>query len=470
MADSKVIINKHYSSPASIDASVFSTKRKINQYGVGKDEVLREGEIVLCNDENNPGIYMMTHSASTENPGRVINMTSGENIKLSPAYEEAEGTGSALELSGNDSVAQAFGKTSKRVADAEGEISDAKGRLDTAEGKIDTLEGKVHDIEESMQEELSAGDGIEINNRTISVLIDNTTIKFTPDGKLYAIGGGGSSQGGSYIPGSYIAINEDNVISVTGITPGDYAIASTVTESIGAALAEAKTYAESEAADAESAAKSYSDTNLQAAKDYTDSKLTGGVTEERVNEIVEGKGYQTESQVNTIVEGKGYQTETQVKGLIDTAIENLDLEEVTQAIENGDAATLSSAKTYTDNQITDVETEITQLNERLDNLDPSSIELITAYTVTIAEGDDYEWKDGKVHDSGETGVFLVMVFGKPGEPDTYSYSYSDVTSLFNNELFLTEEEYETLVEEGEVVIEGQTHTYDPNKMYYTYEA
>lgn len=448
MAESKVIINKHYSSPASIDASVFSTKRKINQYGVGKDEVLREGEIVLCNDENNPGIYMMTHSASTESPGKVINMTSGENIKLSPAYQESEGTGAALELSGNDTVAQAFGKTSKRVSDAE-------GRLDTAESDIDALQTKVHDIEESMQEELTAGNGIEINNRTINVLVDNTTIKFTPDGKLYAIGGGGGSQGGSYIPGSYIAINEDNVISVTGITPGDYAIATAVTESIGAALAEAKSYAESEAADAESAAKNYSDTNLQDAKDYADAKLASAVTA---------------SEVNAIVEGKGYQTETQVKGLIDEAIEGIDVSEITQAIADGDATTLNSAKTYTDNQITDVEADITSLNERLDNLDPSSIELITAYTITIAEGDDYEWQDGKVHDSGETGVFLVMVFGKPGQPDTYSYSYSNVTSLFNNELFLTEEEYETLVEEGEVVIEGETHTYDPNKMYYTYEA
>jgi len=441
MAESKVIINKHYSSPASIDASVFSTKRKINQYGVGKDEVLREGEIVLCNDENNPGIYMMTHSASTESPGKVINMTSGENIKLSPAYQESEGTGAALELSGNDTVAQAFGKTSKRVADAEGEI--------------EALQTKVHDIEESMQEELAAGNGIEINDRTINVLVDNTTIKFTPDGKLYAIGGGGGSQGGSYIPGSYIAINEDNVISVTGITPGDYAIATAVTESIGAALAEAKSYAESEAADAESAAKNYSDTNLQDAKDYADAKLASAVTA---------------SEVNAIVEGKGYQTETQVKGLIDEAIEGIDVSEITQAIADGDETTLNSAKTYTDNQITDVEADITSLNERLDNLDPSSIELITAYTITIAEGDDYEWQDGKVHDSGETGVFLVMVFGKPGQPDTYSYSYSNVTSLFNNELFLTEEEYETLVEEGEVVIEGETYTYDPNKMYYTYEA
>lgn len=476
MAESKVIINKHYSSPASIDASVFSTKRKINQYGVGKDEVLREGEIVLCNDENNPGIYMMTHSASTESPGKVINMTSGENIKLSPAYQESEGTGAALELSGNDTVAQAFGKTSKRIADAEGEIDGAKdrldaaegrlntaeseitgvkGRLDTAESNIGTLQTKVHDIEESMQEELAAGNGIEINDRTINVLVDNTTIKFTPDGKLYAIGGGGGGQGGSYIPGSYIAINEDNVISVTGITPGDYAIATAVTESIGAALAEAKSYAESEAADAESAAKNYSDTNLQEAKDYADAKLASAVTA---------------SEVNAIVEGKGYQTETQVKGLIDEAIEGIDVSEITQAIADGDATTLNSAKTYTDNQITDVEADITSLNERLDNLDPSSIELITAYTITIAEGDDYEWQDGKVHDSGETGVFLVMVFGKPGQPDTYSYSYSNVTSLFNNELFLTEEEYETLVEEGEVVIEGETYTYDPNKMYYTYEA
>lgn len=447
MADSKVIINKHYSNPASIDASVFSTKRKINQYGVGKDEVLREGEIVLCNDENNPGIYMMTHSASTENPGKVINMTSGENIKLSPEYEESQGTGSELELTGNDSVAQAFGKTSKRIAD---------------------VEEKVHDIEESMQDVLTPGSGVSIDNGVISVLIDNTTIKFTPDGKLYSVGGGGGSQGGgTYIPGSYIAIDADNVISVTGITPSDYAIASSVTEAIGTALNEAKTYAEGKANDAESAAKSYTDTEVAGAKTYADGKASAA--ESAAKTYAEEKANAAKADAVSEVEGKGYQTEGQVREIVEDAIGGIDISEVLSAITEGDQATLQSAKDYTDGKVETVQTGLDELNDKVDHLDPSSIELITAYTVTITTPGEYDWQDGKVHDSGETGVFLVMVFGKPGQPDTYTYSYSDVTSLFNNELFLTEAEYETLTEEGEVEIDGVIHTYDPNKMYYTYE-
>lgn len=446
MADSKVIINKHYSNPASIDASVFSTKRKINQYGVGKDEVLREGEIVLCNDENNPGIYMMTHSASTENPGKVINMTSGENIKLSPAYEESQGTGSDLELTGNDSVAQAFGKTSKRVAD---------------------IEEKVHDIEESMQDVLTPGSGVSIDNGVISVLIDNTTVKFTPDGKLYAVGGGGGGQGGTYIPGSYIAIDSDNVISVTGITPSDYAIASSVTEAISSALNEAKTYAEGKAGDAETAAKSYTDTEVGGAKSYADGKASAA--ESAAKSYAEDKANAAKADAVSEIEGKGYQTESQVRGIVEDAIGDIDISEVVSAITEGDQETLAAAKDYTDGKAQTLQTGLDELNEKVDNLDPSAIELITAYTVTITTPGEYDWQDGKVHDSGETGVFLVMVFGKPGQPDTYTYSYSDVTSLFNNELFLTEQEYETLTEEGEVVIDGVTHTYDPNKMYYTYE-
>ena len=449
MADTKVIINKHYSSPASIDASVFSTKRKINQYGVGKDEVLREGEIVLCNDENNPGIYMMTHSASTENPGKVINMTSGENIKLSPAYEESQGTGAELELTGNDSVAQAFGKTSKRIAD---------------------VEEKVHDIEESMQDVLTPGSGVSIDNGVVSVLIDNTTIKFTPDGKLYSVGGGGGSQGGgSYIPGAYIAINEDNVISVTGITPSEYAIASSVTEAISSALTEAKNYAEGKANDAESAAKTYAEGKAadaeSAAKQYTDQKVQGIVDQTYVDTAIAG----AKTEVLGEVDSRGYQTQAQVTGLIDEAIEHIDTQEIMDAIATGDTTTLNSAKTYTDGEVQTLQGELDELNDKVDNMDPSSIELITAYTETILNPGDYEWKDGKVHDSGETGVFLVMVFGKSGHPETYTYSYSNVTSLFSNELFLTEDQYETLVTEQQVVIDGVTHYYDPNKMYYTVE-
>ena len=122
MADNKIVVNKHYRNPSQITVKSFSTLHAVNRYGLDTDEVYREGEIVLCNSEENPGIYMMTASASTLNPGKVINITSGENIKLSSAYTESQEEGSGLTLTSADTMADAFGKVEKHLSDIEIEI------------------------------------------------------------------------------------------------------------------------------------------------------------------------------------------------------------------------------------------------------------------------------------------------------------------------------------------------------------
>ncbi len=122
MADTKIVVNKHYRNPGDINVNSFTTLKLVNKYGLGKDEVLREGEIILCNDSETPGIFMITESASTLNPGKVINITSGENIKLSSAYTESQEEGSGLTLTTADTVADAFGKVEKHLSDIEIEI------------------------------------------------------------------------------------------------------------------------------------------------------------------------------------------------------------------------------------------------------------------------------------------------------------------------------------------------------------
>ena len=71
------------------------------------------------------------------------------------------------------------------------------------------------------QDVITPGAALSFSGDVLNVLVDGTTIKVDEQtNKLHVIGGGGG--GGSYIPGDYIDINDD-VISVTGITPSDYA-------------------------------------------------------------------------------------------------------------------------------------------------------------------------------------------------------------------------------------------------------
>ena len=72
---------------------------------------------------------------------------------------------------------------------------------------------------EGKQDAFSTGDGLELDNDVLKVLVDDVTIKLNGSNKLYAVT---TSTGGSYTAGEYISI-DGNEISVTGITPDDYA-------------------------------------------------------------------------------------------------------------------------------------------------------------------------------------------------------------------------------------------------------
>lgn len=92
---------------------------------------------------------------------------------------------------------------------------------DEGYAKADDVATAITEAVSTKQDALTAGAAISLENNEVSVLFDNTTIKVNDAGKLYAIGGGGEG-GTTYSPGQYIKI-EDSVISVTGITPDDYA-------------------------------------------------------------------------------------------------------------------------------------------------------------------------------------------------------------------------------------------------------
>jgi hypothetical protein len=134
MADSKLIINKHFRNPESINKFAFTGLKKINFYGLGKDELMREGEIIICNDPDTPGIYIMT---AGELEGKVINITSAENIKLN-GYTISVESGTALTITSADTIDEAFGKAAKHLLDLQEEVDNIEVSTGIEEIKVIT--------------------------------------------------------------------------------------------------------------------------------------------------------------------------------------------------------------------------------------------------------------------------------------------------------------------------------------------
>lgn len=74
----KIVVNKHYKDPNAITPEVFS---KLGNIGTG--EKYREGEVVICNNENEPGIFIMTAGEETAHQGHVVKVNSSSAITRS---------------------------------------------------------------------------------------------------------------------------------------------------------------------------------------------------------------------------------------------------------------------------------------------------------------------------------------------------------------------------------------------------
>ena len=188
MSENKIIVNKHFEHRASITNEVFTDKVK-------DGKKLSEGEIIISNDPEEPGLFIKTHGESEE----IVNVSSPKNAKLSPDYTEASGSGSEIVVKSGDTIEQAIGKLSKQVKEAS-----ENAMPKTGDGlKIEEIEGV----------------------KTLSVDYDGFTIIKNAANKLQVnpeiIGSGGTSH--IYTPGEYIDIDPETFeISVTGITPDDY--------------------------------------------------------------------------------------------------------------------------------------------------------------------------------------------------------------------------------------------------------
>ena len=148
MSNGRIIVNKHFPKSSAITEDVFTKKSK----------QLREGEIVISNDPDEPGIFIMTHDGGENTPGEVVNLNSAKNVKLSPDYEEPE---DASEVVSGDSIETAVGKLSKQIKEVSGDT--------------------MPNIGDGLKVEVSAGTNV------LSVNYDGQTIVVGPNGELKAV-------------------------------------------------------------------------------------------------------------------------------------------------------------------------------------------------------------------------------------------------------------------------------------------
>ena len=415
----KIISNKHYSEPSAITLSKFS------------ETPYKFGEIIVCNSAENPGLYILTDGAQES---AVINATSGEYIKLK-GFVVPDGDIAQIHLSEDDTVSAALGKVVRLIQDAR----------DNAMPPL--------------------GGGLSDENGVLSVLVDNTTIKLTPDGKLYSVGGGGSQGGGgTYIPGAYIAIDGDNVISVTGITPDSYATKAELADYAKKSEIE-ETYAKKSELNG-LATTSDVEAGVQEAKDYAnDNFATTAFVETYVEEHAGGgadpAAINAEKERAMAAEAELQEGINQLSGTVSDLADDVD-ERFDEVIEIATATT--QAIETLNGRVDENESDIEELKQTVAGLDPSSMTLISTNVLTSAEPFEV---DGVEY---EAGTYLVMTFGVEGDESTYKTSYSNISPIISaGKEYMTEAQYNTLVEEGEVTIDGRTVVFDPNVDYYTFE-
>ena len=193
-----------------------------------------------------------------------------------------------------DNVATSMTATYQAAVSAATEAAQ-QAVADEGYAKADDVATAITEAVSTKQDALTAGAAISLEGNEVSVLFDNTTIKVNDAGKLYAIGGG---EGGStYSPGQYIKI-EDSVISVTGITPDDYATKDALSAETEARAAadeslEAEIEVVSAAVSAETAAR-------EAAIEEAKAEVLSAATEAAVAEMDE-EGYVKEDEVASAI-------------------------------------------------------------------------------------------------------------------------------------------------------------------------
>lgn len=223
----------------------------------------------------------------------------------------------------------------------------------------------VEGLLEEKQDKFTAGAGLEFNGDQLNVLVDGQTIIVDPTtNKLHVLA---DQSGGTiaYIAGEYIKI-ENDVISVTGITPDEYATKDEVAEEIADAVSSAVTeldlvtkdavedMIEESEADTETSILNAKDEAVSESKNYTDAKLV-----EKQDKLTAGEGIIIE---NNVISAEGvdlsdYATKEEVSSALTEAIDYVD---------NKDFATKDDLTGATEEVVTDVLSSVTEYIEAQD--------------------------------------------------------------------------------------------------------
>jgi len=165
---SKLVINKHYRKASDINENSFSREKDYNE---ANPQLFREGEVIISNEDENPGLYIITAGKNdtdyTGQGARVINITSPDIVRLTSEYTKSSEENP--KVVGGDTVQSAIGKIEK-IFDSQTERIDAA--YDMAERAVEETTEEVDRIRTELSAETTARElaDSQLNN----LITDNT--------------------------------------------------------------------------------------------------------------------------------------------------------------------------------------------------------------------------------------------------------------------------------------------------------
>lgn len=165
---SKLVINKHYRKASDINENSFSREKDYNE---ANPQLFREGEVIISNEDENPGLYIITAGKNdtdyTGQGARVINITSPDIVRLTSEYTKS--SEESPKVVGGDTVQSAIGKIEK-IFDSQTERIDAA--YDMAERAVEETTEEVDRIRTELSAETTARELAD--SQLNSLITDNT--------------------------------------------------------------------------------------------------------------------------------------------------------------------------------------------------------------------------------------------------------------------------------------------------------
>lgn len=298
-------------------------------------------------------------------------------IDAAADYTDEVTSGITEQIAGALDEAKAYADNA--VADSAQETLDAATSY--ADSAVTVAKQEVLDEAKEYADEKSedlAGAGLAYNEGKLDVQVDGTSIVVNGEGRLHVIGGGsGSTQ---YEAGDYIKI-EDDVISVTGITPDEYATKDELVEAMSSVT---DTYATKEVLEAESARATSAETELSSRVGNVEAELQE--FEEAQTAIADA----LDEEIN-----RAQSAETNIREAV------VDIEEKLFGFDDQEG----SVKTYVDNSISEALVSIYKVKGSVETYAELPVE-------NVSEGDVYNVEtettiDGKKYPAGTNWVWVL---------------------------------------------------------------